>query len=96
MTPIINTDTMTPSDLIVTRSEGSVAVVELNRPKKRNALSQYLINELIRVLSQMDRDATVHAVVLTGSGQGPFCGTSPKAHSERFNNLSHACSWSGS
>ncbi|KAJ4346305.1 hypothetical protein N0V95_005515 [Ascochyta clinopodiicola] len=64
---------MRPLDLIITRKEGSVAVLELNRPKKRNALSQDLIDELIETLSRLDRDATVRAVILTGSGEGPFC-----------------------
>lgn len=71
-----STDTMTQSGLIVTRKEGNVTLVELNRPKKRNALSQDLINELIQVLSQLDSSSTVRAVVLTGSEQGSFCGRS--------------------
>ncbi|KAL1610981.1 hypothetical protein SLS59_000618 [Nothophoma quercina] len=64
---------MTQSGLIVTTKEGNVAVVELNRPKKRNALSQDLIDELIEALSQLDKDTAVRAVVLTSSKQGPFC-----------------------
>lgn len=52
-----------------------MAVVELNRPKKRNALSQELIDVLIKELAQLDRDTTVRVVVLTGVGQGPFRGT---------------------
>jgi hypothetical protein len=36
-----------------------VAVVELNRPKKRNALSQELIDELTGVLRQLDQDTEV-------------------------------------
>ena len=76
---------MTQSGLIVTNKEGNVAVVELNRPKKRNALSQDLINELIETLSRLDKDAAVRAVVLTGSEQGPFCGMSSGVR------LKHAC-----
>lgn len=71
-----STDPMTESGLIITREEGNVTVVQLNRPKKRNALSQALINELIGVLFQLDRSNTVRAVVLTSSEQGPFCGMS--------------------
>jgi enoyl-CoA hydratase len=51
-----------------------VAVVELNRPKKRNALSQELIDELTGVLRQLDQDTEVRVVVLTSSGDSPFCG----------------------
>lgn len=53
-----------------------MAIVKLNRPEKRNAFSQGLIDELIEQLSQLEKDATVRAVVLTGSGQGPFSGKS--------------------
>jgi len=49
-----------------------VALVQLNRPKKRNAFSQSVINELTEALGQLDRSPTVMAVVLTSSG--PFCG----------------------
>ncbi|KAF3005816.1 hypothetical protein E8E13_008088 [Curvularia kusanoi] len=64
---------MTQSGQILTSKHGKVAVVELNRLKKRNALSQSLIDELIEVLSKLDQDPAVRAVVLTGSEQGPFC-----------------------
>ncbi|KAH6612738.1 enoyl-CoA hydratase [Boeremia exigua] len=64
---------MTQSGLIITSKQGGIAQLELNRPKKRNALSQDLINELIEVLLQLDKDRAIRAVVLTGCGQGPFC-----------------------
>jgi enoyl-CoA hydratase/carnithine racemase len=51
-----------------------VAVVTLNRPAKRNAFSQRMIDELVLMLSVIDRDSRVRAVVLTGSPGGPFCG----------------------
>lgn len=73
---MFSTDIMTPTSFIVTKKDGSVAILELNRPEKRNALSQALINELIEGLSGLARDASVRAVVLTGSGEGPFCGMS--------------------
>lgn len=65
---------MNASTLIVSIKSGGVAVVELNRPKKRNALSQDLINELTGALSQLHRSPTVRAVVLTSAGTAPFCG----------------------
>ncbi|KAH7402163.1 ClpP/crotonase-like domain-containing protein [Phaeosphaeria sp. MPI-PUGE-AT-0046c] len=57
-------------NLIISTKDGGVAVVELNRPQKRNALSQALINELVGVLSHLEHDATVSTVVITSSG--PF------------------------
>jgi enoyl-CoA hydratase len=76
---------MAPPQLVQSRKEGSVAVLELNRPKKRNALSQDLINELIKELSRLDRDVSVRAVILTGSGEGPFCGMPSRANSTPSN-----------
>jgi enoyl-CoA hydratase len=63
---------MDPPALIVTIMDTGVALVQLNRPKKRNALSQGLIDELTGALGQLNRSPTVLAVVLTSSG--PFCG----------------------
>jgi hypothetical protein len=62
--------------VIVSKRETGVAVIELNRARKRNALSQELIDELNGVLRKLDRDADVRVMVLTSSGDAPFCGRS--------------------
>ncbi|KAJ4299754.1 hypothetical protein N0V90_005000 [Kalmusia sp. IMI 367209] len=59
--------------VILSIREAGVAICELNRPLKRNALSQDLINELTGALAQLERDSKVHAVVLTSVGDSPFC-----------------------
>jgi enoyl-CoA hydratase len=64
------------TNLVLVSRKGGVAVAELNRPKKRNALSQELIDELTGVLRQLDQDSEVRVVVLTSSGGAPFCGMS--------------------
>lgn len=74
---------MMPSSLVLTHRKDDVAIVELNRPERRNALSQDLINELIDVLSRMDQDSTVRAIVLTSSGSESFCGRSSQTQQER-------------
>jgi enoyl-CoA hydratase len=61
-----------PPGLVVSIKEGGVAILELNRPRKRNALSQSLIDELTGALSQLDRSPTVLATIVTSSG--PFSG----------------------
>jgi enoyl-CoA hydratase len=65
--------TLEPPSLNVAVKDGGVAILELNRPSKRNALSQNLIDELIGTLSQLDRSPTIFVVILTSSG--PFSGT---------------------
>ncbi len=46
--------------------EGNVATVQLNRPKVLNALSSELMVELVNALEELDRDQSVHTIILTG------------------------------
>src|SRR5215211_6118033 len=52
--------------------EDGVAVVTLNRPERRNALSRALLDALADVLREVEADDEVGCVVLTGAG-GAFC-----------------------
>ena len=52
--------------------EGSVALVTLNRPEKRNALNDALVAALKDALRDADAREEVRAVVLTGAG-ADFC-----------------------
>ncbi len=52
--------------------EGGIAVITLNRPEKRNALTDDMRTELIETLDDLARDTNVRAVILTGRGKG-FC-----------------------
>lgn len=51
---------------------GHVAVVELNDPDRRNALSSDMVTELIATFDALQAAKGVHAVVLTGAGSA-FC-----------------------
>jgi enoyl-CoA hydratase len=53
--------------------EGGRAVVTLNRPQRRNALSPGLIDDLLAALAAADADPAVRLVVLTGAGEKAFC-----------------------
>jgi enoyl-CoA hydratase/carnithine racemase len=48
--------------------DGDVAVISLNRPEKRNALSLQLMRELDDALAETGRDVQVRAVILRGEG----------------------------
>ena len=54
------------------QAEGQTAVVTLNRPQRRNALSLNLMLELIDCLDTLGRDAQVRAVILAAAGK-VFC-----------------------
>lgn len=59
------------SELDIER-QGTVAVLTINRPRRRNAIGAQLIVDLARELSRLDADPAIHAVVLTGTAPG-FC-----------------------
>jgi enoyl-CoA hydratase len=55
------------ADLVLVERDGAVAVVLLNRPDQLNALSDELMEALIRALVDLDRDDDVRCIVLGGS-----------------------------
>ncbi|KAG9501772.1 hypothetical protein J7337_007463 [Fusarium musae] len=59
--------------MLSTNSDTGVALVQFNRPAKRNAFSQNTINEIVTTLNHLDSVDTVRAVVLTGGPEGHFC-----------------------
>jgi enoyl-CoA hydratase/carnithine racemase len=63
-------ETGTPE--LLGRLEDRVAVLTLNRPEARNALSWQLKAALVRVVPQLGADPAVGCILLTGAG-GAFC-----------------------
>ena len=55
-----------------TEQAGEIAILTIDRPERRNALGQQLIEELFTELDRADRDPAVRVIVLTGSAPG-FC-----------------------
>jgi enoyl-CoA hydratase/carnithine racemase len=53
---------------ILVETQDAVAVVTLNRPAQRNALTYDMWNGLDRVFGDLGRDRAVKAIVLTGAG----------------------------
>jgi len=54
---------------ILFETEGPIALVTLNRPQRRNALSLELMTELIECLNQIGRDRSLRAVILAAAGK---------------------------
>ena len=50
------------------KHDGPVAILQMQRPEVHNAFDARLIAEMTDALLQLDRDASVRAVVLTGAG----------------------------
>jgi enoyl-CoA hydratase/carnithine racemase len=69
--------------LIESSREGHVALLRLNRPEARNALSPELMEELASELELLDPDPEVRCVVIAGSDKVFAAGADIKAMSER-------------
>src|SRR5271156_182537 len=65
-------------DNILVETNGRVATITLNRPKTLNALSAGMIGELGAALGELERDKSVHVVILTGTGKAFSCGADIK------------------
>lgn len=56
----------------ILRKDGGIAYLMLNRPEKRNAINEVMIDELRRAMDELAADDGVRVIVLQGSG-GVFC-----------------------
>lgn len=60
------------TEVLTVERRGAAAVVTLNRPDRRNALSIELREALAEAFAVLAADAEVHAILLTGAGSA-FC-----------------------
>jgi enoyl-CoA hydratase len=58
--------TSTAHDLVLSRREGAVGLLTLNRPEALNALNHPMMERLIKALHDCERDHEVRCVVLAG------------------------------
>ena len=56
-------------DNVLFTTEGPIAVLTLNRPNKRNALSLELMQELIGCLDSVGQDSAVRVLILAAAGK---------------------------
>ncbi|VWX61384.1 Enoyl-CoA hydratase/carnithine racemase [Burkholderiales bacterium 8X] len=68
--------------LIRLQVDSGVATLTLDRPEKRNAMSDDMRTEFIHALEQVAADKRIRALVLTGAGKG-FCAGGDIAGMER-------------
>ncbi len=57
------------SDEVLTRVDGGIGLITLNRPKAINSLNQQMVDALSAVLTRWENDDAVRAVVLSGAGE---------------------------
>jgi enoyl-CoA hydratase len=63
---------MSTHETIKLEKDGAVATITLNRPDKLNALNEALLAELGAAVTELEGDATVLALILTGAGDKAF------------------------
>jgi len=57
--------------ILLEKSDG-VATITLNRPKALNALNEVVLSELVTAIDELEADASVRAVIVTGAGDKAF------------------------
>ncbi|MET0293913.1 MAG: enoyl-CoA hydratase-related protein [Phenylobacterium sp.] len=61
------------SDELLVETQGRVRTLTLNRPERRNALSNTLITALVQAMDEAATDPQVAAIVVAGAGAEAFC-----------------------
>ncbi|MDT8715498.1 short-chain-enoyl-CoA hydratase [Clostridium sp. 19966] len=57
---------------VILEKDGKVAVVTINRPKALNALNSETLKDLDVVITELENDDEIYAVILTGAGEKAF------------------------
>ncbi len=57
---------------LILEKRGPVALVKVNRPDKMNALNVRTREEILAIFKELEQDASVRVVVITGSGEKAF------------------------
>lgn len=61
------------SDALLLERNGAVALIRFNRPEAMNAFNDEVRTGLPKLLAELDGDADVRAIVITGAGDKAFC-----------------------
>lgn len=59
-------------ETLLVERDGPVAVITVNRPKVLNALNETVLSELSKAFDELEADASVRAVIITGAGDRAF------------------------
>src|SRR5579863_8591031 len=57
-----------PYETLLAELDSKIAVITLNRPNRRNALSLKALTELIACLDEVGQDKTIQVVILAAAG----------------------------
>ncbi|MEW5957378.1 MAG: enoyl-CoA hydratase-related protein [Chloroflexota bacterium] len=71
-----------PTANVLTRQQGKVGIVQINRPQAMNALNSQTLAELIDALQAFDADAAIGCMIVTGNEQAFAAGADIKQLAE--------------
>ncbi len=71
-------------ELVHVERRGNIALVTLDHPESLNAISGPMRDALIRAMEELNRDASVRAIVLTGAGERAFSSGQDLAEAANF------------
>ena len=63
---------MNEQDLLLEKEDG-IAILTFNRPERMNALTRSMLRKLPEILSSLEKDDDIKALILTGTGDRAFC-----------------------
>ncbi|WP_213575089.1 enoyl-CoA hydratase [Rhodococcus sp. USK13] len=69
---------MTDFETILLDRKGRVGIITLNRPKALNALNSQLMGEVVAAVEELDKDAEIGAILITGSDRAFAAGADIK------------------
>ena len=63
---------MAYTTILVEKKDDGIAVITINRPEKMNALNAAVFNDLEAALTDLEGDASVRGLIVTGAGEKAF------------------------
>ena len=60
-------------EVVISSIDGNIRHIVINRPERRNALNEEVVNELISAFEAAQADNSCRVIVLTGAGDRAFC-----------------------
>ncbi len=61
------------SNEVLFEVQGEIAIITINRPERRNAISLAVREQLREAFSKVESDRSIRVAILTGSGDKAFC-----------------------
>lgn len=56
------------NDVVTRENAGKTAVIRINRPEKKNAMTEEMLKTFVSLLREVDSDDSANALVITGTG----------------------------